>query len=191
MYPSQNQPMPAYRGATQAGLDGRTTVMRPSGRDLNAASVQRPSLQENPSTSCPPSNMGWAAAALLFFWPLAFASFSNAGSVATLWLSGDRVGAQHPPPRDQRSVARHHLPDLARPAPGSAPRAGVVRDTDLPSLSAPRALTAVGCALLVLGLILFVYSMTSPVTLLVVAGQGSAGGRASGGRHDVLPLSSQ
>lgn len=95
MYPSQNQPMPAYRGATQAGLDGRTTVMRPSGRDLNAASVQRPSLQENPSTSCPPSNMGWAAAALLFFWPLAFASFSNAGSVATLWLSGDRVGAQH------------------------------------------------------------------------------------------------
>lgn len=39
--------------------------------------------------------MGWAAAALLFFWPLAFASFSNAGSVATLWLSGDRVGAQH------------------------------------------------------------------------------------------------
>ena len=65
MYPSQNQPMPAYRGATQAGLDGRTTVMRPSGRDLNAASVQRPSLQENPSTSCPPSNMGWAAAALL------------------------------------------------------------------------------------------------------------------------------
>ena len=95
MYPNQNQPMPAYRGATQAGLDGRTTVMRPSGRDLNAASVQRPSLQENPSTSCPPSNMGWAAAALLFFWPLAFASFSNAGSVATLWLSGDRVGAQH------------------------------------------------------------------------------------------------
>ena len=95
MYPSQNQPMPAYRGATQAGLAGRTTVMRPSGRDLNAASVQRPSLQENPSTSCPPSNMGWAAAALLFFWPLAFASFSNAGSVATLWLSGDRVGAQH------------------------------------------------------------------------------------------------
>ena len=95
MYPSQNQPMPAYRGATQAGLDGRTTVMRPSGRDLNAASVQRPSLQENPSTSCPPSNMGWAAAALLFFWPLAFAAFSNAGSVATLWLSGDRVGAQH------------------------------------------------------------------------------------------------
>ena len=95
MYPSQNQPMPAYRGATQAGLDGRTTVMRPSGRDLNAASEQRPSLQENPSTSCPPSNMGWAAAALLFFWPLAFASFSNAGSVATLWLSGDRVGAQH------------------------------------------------------------------------------------------------
>ena len=95
MYPSQNQPMPAYRVASQAGLDDRTTVMRPSGRDLNAASVQRPSLQEKPSTSCPPSNMGWAAAALLFFWPLAFASFSNAGSVATLWLSGDRVGAQH------------------------------------------------------------------------------------------------
>ncbi|MCM3894172.1 CD225/dispanin family protein [Gordonia sputi] len=95
MYPSQNESMPAYRAATQAGLDDRTTVMRPAGRDLNAASVQRPSRQENPSTSCPPSNMGWAAAALLFFWPLAFAAFSNAGSVATLWLSGDRVGAQH------------------------------------------------------------------------------------------------
>lgn len=52
---------------------------------------------------------------------------------------------------------------MARRPPRTRQRAprGVVRDTDLPSLSAPRALTAVGCALLVLGLILFVYSMTS------------------------------
>ncbi len=47
----------------------------------------------------------------------------------------------------------------AGPAPGLAPGAG--EDAALPSLTAPRALTAVGCALLVLGLVLFVYSMTS------------------------------
>ena len=46
MYPNQNQPMPAYRAAAQVGLDDRTTVMRPSGRDMNASGVQRPSVQE-------------------------------------------------------------------------------------------------------------------------------------------------
>ena len=95
MYPNQHQPLPAYRAAAQVGLDDPTTVMRPSGRDMNASGVQRPSVQESPSTACPSSNMGWAAAALIFFWPLAFAAFGHAGRVSTLWISGDRVGAQH------------------------------------------------------------------------------------------------
>lgn len=99
MYANQNQPMPAFR-ATQAGPDGRTTVMRTSGREMNATPAQRPAQQPDTTSStvpvtCPPSNMGWAAAALIFFWPLAFAAFGHAGNVTTLWLSGDRAGAQH------------------------------------------------------------------------------------------------
>ena len=99
MYPNQNQPMPAFR-ANHAGPDGRSTVMRTSGRELNATPGQRPSQQASAPASavpvtCPPSNMGWAAAAVIFFWPLAFAAFGHAGSVATLWLSGDQAGAQH------------------------------------------------------------------------------------------------
>lgn len=51
---------------------------------------------------------------------------------------------------------------VGRPT-GRVPRRppGAGADAGLPSLTAPRALTAVGCALLVLGLALFVYSMTS------------------------------
>ena len=43
----------------------------------------------------PPANAGWAVAALLFFWPLAFSAFTHAFKVYPLWASGDHQGAQY------------------------------------------------------------------------------------------------
>lgn len=42
----------------------------------------------------PPTNAGWAAAALIFFWPLAFTAFTASGNVVRLWTMGDHGGAQ-------------------------------------------------------------------------------------------------
>lgn len=42
----------------------------------------------------PPSNAGWAVAAVLFFWPLAFTAFSHLHNIYPLWAMGDYAGAQ-------------------------------------------------------------------------------------------------
>ncbi len=41
----------------------------------------------------PAQNTGWAVAAMLFFWPLAFSAFSNSAKVFPLWMMGDYEGA--------------------------------------------------------------------------------------------------
>ncbi|MGN5237160.1 MULTISPECIES: CD225/dispanin family protein [unclassified Rhodococcus (in: high G+C Gram-positive bacteria)] len=47
-----------------------------------------------PSRPAPPAqNTGWAVAALLFFWPLAFSAFDNSSKVFPLWMMGDYEGA--------------------------------------------------------------------------------------------------
>lgn len=43
----------------------------------------------------PPSNAGWAVAAIVFFWPVAFAAMNHALNVYPRWAAGDFVGAQH------------------------------------------------------------------------------------------------
>ncbi|MFD6673162.1 CD225/dispanin family protein [Rhodococcus zopfii] len=61
--------------------------IRPGGFQYNAPVEQvRPAL--------PPQNTGWAVAALLFFWPLAFSAFSHSAKVYPLWAMGDSAGAQ-------------------------------------------------------------------------------------------------
>lgn len=50
----------------------------------------------------PKSNIGWAVAAVVFFWPLAFAAFNHASSVYPLWAAGDYAGAQHAADRTKR-----------------------------------------------------------------------------------------
>ena len=42
----------------------------------------------------PPSNAGWAVAAILFFWPLAFSAFSHLHNIYPRWAMGDFQGAQ-------------------------------------------------------------------------------------------------
>jgi hypothetical protein len=51
----------------------------------------RPGVQVQPAP--PPVNAGWAVAALLFFWPLAFSAFSHAFNVYPLWARGDAAEA--------------------------------------------------------------------------------------------------
>lgn len=43
----------------------------------------------------PPSNAGWAVAAVLFFWPLAFSAFNHVHDVYPKWAMGDYQGAQY------------------------------------------------------------------------------------------------
>ncbi|MGH3724842.1 MAG: CD225/dispanin family protein [Mycobacterium sp.] len=45
-------------------------------------------------TAPPPSNVGWAVAAVVFFWPLAFSAFTNALNVTHFWLTGQYDRAQ-------------------------------------------------------------------------------------------------
>ena len=55
-----------------------------------------------PQSQPPKSNIGWAVAAVVFFWPLAFAAFNHATSVYPLWAAGDHAGAQHAAERAKR-----------------------------------------------------------------------------------------
>ena len=50
----------------------------------------------------PPHNVGWAVAAVLFFWPLAFSAFSHAFNVYPLWAAGNYAGAQYASDRVRR-----------------------------------------------------------------------------------------
>ena len=50
----------------------------------------------------PPHNVGWAVAAVLFFWPLSFSAFSHALNVYPLWASGNYAGAQYASDRVRR-----------------------------------------------------------------------------------------
>jgi len=63
------------------------TQFQQAGFQFDAAAGQtRPPMPEQ--------NTGWAVAALIFFWPLAFSAFSNSASVYPRWASGDHQGAQ-------------------------------------------------------------------------------------------------
>jgi hypothetical protein len=42
----------------------------------------------------PPSHLGWAIVAIVFFWPLAIAAFINYGRIESSWYRGDSAGAQ-------------------------------------------------------------------------------------------------
>ncbi|MCJ0907100.1 CD225/dispanin family protein [Rhodococcus sp. ARC_M6] len=50
----------------------------------------------------PRPNVGWAVAAVVFFWPLAFSAFTHALSVYPLWASGDHAGAQRAADRTKK-----------------------------------------------------------------------------------------
>ena len=64
-----------------------TQQYQPAGHSYgDVVMPQRPTM--------PPQNTGWAVAAMLFFWPLAFSAFSHSAKVFPLWSTGDYEGAQ-------------------------------------------------------------------------------------------------
>lgn len=62
------------------------------------ATPTTPVAAEPPATARPtpppPSNVGWAVASVIFFWPLAFSAFTNALNVTHFWLTGQVDRAQ-------------------------------------------------------------------------------------------------
>ena len=50
----------------------------------------------------PKSNVGWAVAAIVFFWPVAFSAFTHSNNVYQLWCRGDFAGAQYASDRAKR-----------------------------------------------------------------------------------------
>ena len=70
-------------------------------RDLSGA-PERASDPSSLQVGPPPANAGWAVAALLFFWPLAFSAFTHAFAVYPLWASGDIQGARDASDRVRR-----------------------------------------------------------------------------------------
>ena len=50
----------------------------------------------------PPHNVGWAVAAVLFFWPLSFSAFTHSFNVYPLWAAGNYAGAQYASDRARR-----------------------------------------------------------------------------------------
>ena len=55
-----------------------------------------------PAPAPPSANAGWAVAALMFFWPLAFSAFTHAFNVYPLWASGNVAGAHYASDRVRR-----------------------------------------------------------------------------------------
>jgi hypothetical protein len=55
-----------------------------------------------PPLGPPPHHVGWAVAAVLFFWPLSFSAFTHAFNVYPLWAAGNYAGAQYASDRARR-----------------------------------------------------------------------------------------
>ena len=55
-----------------------------------------------PAPAPPSANAGWAVAALMFFWPLAFSAFTHAFNVYPLWAAGNVAGAHYASDRVRR-----------------------------------------------------------------------------------------
>lgn len=77
----------------QAGYGSNPPYAAPGpGRPVAAAGQ---GYHPQASTAPPPSNIGWAVAALLFFWPISFSAFTHSSNVFPMWSTGDHQGAQY------------------------------------------------------------------------------------------------
>lgn len=74
--------------SAQPGFTGGNYGAQPgySGQSVYA---QNPSARPGP-----PSNVGWAVASILFFWPLSFVAMTRAMDVYPLWASGRHAEAE-------------------------------------------------------------------------------------------------
>lgn len=88
-YPPQGNDYPAQSGyptqgyAAQGDYAAQTPYPGPAGDAENRAG--RPG---------PPSNVGWAVASIVCFWPLAFVALTRAVDVYPLWAAGRHAEAE-------------------------------------------------------------------------------------------------
>ncbi|MBY6365599.1 CD225/dispanin family protein [Rhodococcus corynebacterioides] len=96
-------PNPDYRAdhGTGSTLGGGTGSFEQTGYQqappFPQPEQQQPSAypQQFGPPPLPPTNAGWAVAALVFFWPLAFSAFNHSSSVFLRWSLGDYQGAHY------------------------------------------------------------------------------------------------
>lgn len=81
--PTYGQPSYGQAGYGQSSY-GRTDL---SAQSSSPASTTDPQLG-------PPSNIGWAVASILFFWPLSFVAMTRAMQVYPLWQAGRHSEAE-------------------------------------------------------------------------------------------------
>ena len=89
-YGQQNYGQPTYG---QAGYGQPTYGQAGYGQAGFSAQSSSPTMT-NDARLGPPSNIGWAVASILFFWPLSFVAMTRAMQVYPLWQAGRQSEAE-------------------------------------------------------------------------------------------------
>ncbi|MGG7101571.1 CD225/dispanin family protein [Rhodococcus sp. 24CO] len=90
--------MPSYDQSGAAGQQYQQypTEQYPSGQQYGTQQqYAAPQTYAQPQYGPPKSNAGWAVAAIIFFWPVAFAAFNHLHDIYPKWAMGDHQGAQY------------------------------------------------------------------------------------------------
>lgn len=100
-YPPQNGPAGQNAGSdypdysAQPGLAGQGGYGGQDRYGVQSSFGATAAYPENPSgRPGPPSNIGWAVASILFFWPLSFVAMTRAMDVYPLWAAGRHAEAE-------------------------------------------------------------------------------------------------
>jgi hypothetical protein len=89
-------------GVVAARLQSSRTITPQIGHSMYP-SQPTPDFDRTTYNSIPPkNNIGWADAAIVFFWPVAFSAFTHSNNVYRLWSIGDLAGAQYASDRAKR-----------------------------------------------------------------------------------------
>lgn len=89
MSPSSGQADPG-----QSNYTGSTYGQPTFRQDVYAAMASPSGVSTTDPQTGPPSNIGWAVASILFFWPLSFVAMTRAMQVYPLWAAGRHAEAE-------------------------------------------------------------------------------------------------
>ena len=93
---AQPQAQPQYGQYAQSAQYGQSAPYGQQTPQYGYASTATASVPvSSTGVPLPPRNAGWAAAALIFFWPVAFAAFNHLHDIYPKWAMGDYQGAQY------------------------------------------------------------------------------------------------
>lgn len=78
----------------QGGYGSQATGPHAAGAQAASYTGFGGSIDMRPRRPGPPSNVGWAVASIIFFWPLAFTAMTRALDVYPLWAAGRHEEAE-------------------------------------------------------------------------------------------------